>query len=81
VLKDQASVEEAEAQASKEEAKGQAYQAYKTENKESLVLLAYCKKKGSRSFGRSGRNRRTKVSHRSSRVGSRELQPNKFRQL
>ena len=30
---------------SKEEAKGQVYQAYKTENKESLMLLANCKKK------------------------------------
>ena len=44
-MKDQASIEEAEAQASKEEAKGQAYQAYKIENKESLMLLANCKKK------------------------------------
>lgn len=44
-LKDQASIEETEAQASKEEAKGQAYQAYKTNNKEILVLLADCKRK------------------------------------
>lgn len=46
-LKYQASVEEAEVQPSKEEAKGQSYQAYKIENKESLMLLANCKKKGS----------------------------------
>ena len=44
-LKDQASVEEAEAEASKEEAKGQAYQAYKTKNKESLGWLENSKKK------------------------------------
>jgi len=43
-LKDQASIEEAKAEVSKEEAKGQAYQAYKTENKESFMMLPNCKK-------------------------------------